>query len=76
MEIDCHAHSIFLLNYYLIMVVKYRRKVFDDVISERAKEIFSKLHLITISLCRSGNMMAIMFMCSSGLIIKQQSVNS
>ena len=25
------------------MVVKYRRKVFDDVISERAKEIFSKI---------------------------------
>ena len=25
------------------MLVKYRRKVFDDVISERAKEIFSKI---------------------------------
>lgn len=25
---------------YLVFVVKYRRKVFDDKISERAKEIF------------------------------------
>ncbi|WP_406017671.1 transposase, partial [Succinivibrio sp.] len=36
-------HSVFLLNYHLILVVKYRRKVFDDTISERAKEIFSRI---------------------------------
>ena len=29
-----------MLYYHLILVVKYRRKVFDDSISERAKEIF------------------------------------
>lgn len=43
MEIDSNAHSVFLLNYHLILVVKYRRKVFDDRISERAKEIFSRI---------------------------------
>ena len=29
-----------LLYYHLVLVVKYRRKVFDDNISDRAKEIF------------------------------------
>ena len=38
---DHNAHSVFLLYYHLILVVKYRRKVFDDEISGRAKEIFS-----------------------------------
>ena len=32
MEFDSNAHSVFLLNYHLILVVKYRRKVFDDTI--------------------------------------------
>jgi len=39
-ELDNNAHSVFLLNYHLIFVVKYRRKVFDEHISNRAKEIF------------------------------------
>ena len=39
-KLDNNAHSVFLLYYHLIMVVKYRRKVIDDPISERAKEIF------------------------------------
>lgn len=40
MELDNNAHSVFLLYYHLIFVVKYRRKVFDDKISNRAKDIF------------------------------------
>ena len=40
MELDNNAHSVFLLYYHLVLVVKYRRKVFDDNISDRAKEIF------------------------------------
>ena len=40
MKLDSNAHSVFLLHYHLILVVKYRRKVFDDAISERAREIF------------------------------------
>ena len=29
-----------LLHYHLVLVVKYRRQVFDDTVSGRAKEIF------------------------------------
>lgn len=32
--------SVFRLNYHLVLVVKYRRKVIDDKISNRLKEIF------------------------------------
>ena len=38
---DRNQHSVYLLYYHLILVVKYRRKVFGDEVSERAKEIFS-----------------------------------
>ena len=37
---DHNAHSVYLMYYHLIMVVKYRRKVINDPISERAKEIW------------------------------------
>ena len=40
MELDSNAHSVFLLYYHLVLVVKYRREVFDDAVSDRAKEIF------------------------------------
>ena len=40
MELDSNAHSVFLLCYHLVLVVKYRREVFDDAVSGRAKEIF------------------------------------
>lgn len=40
MELDNNAHSVFLLWYHLVLVVKYRRKAIDDDISARAKEIF------------------------------------
>ncbi len=40
MKLDSNAHSVFLLYYHLVLVVKYRRRVFDDDISNRAKEIF------------------------------------
>ena len=40
MNLDNNAHSVFLLQYHLVFVVKYRRQVFDDGISSRAKEIF------------------------------------
>ena len=41
MKLDNNAHSVFLLHYHLVLVVKYRKKVFDDAISNRAKEIFA-----------------------------------
>lgn len=40
MELDNNAHSVFLIYYHLILVVKYRKQVFDNNISNRAKEIF------------------------------------
>lgn len=40
MKLDSNAHSVFMLCYHLVLVVKYRRKVFDTGISNRAKEIF------------------------------------
>ena len=42
-NMDHNAHSVYLLYYHLIMVVKYRRKVINDPISERAKEIWDIL---------------------------------
>ena len=38
-NMDHNAHSVHLMHYHLIMVVKYRRKVINDPISERAKEM-------------------------------------
>jgi REP element-mobilizing transposase RayT len=29
-DLDKSSHSVYSLNYHLILVVKYRRKVFDD----------------------------------------------
>jgi putative transposase len=39
-QYDRNQHSVYLLYYHLILVIKYRRKVLDDAISDRAKEIF------------------------------------
>ena len=38
--LETNNHSVFSLNYHLVLVVKYRRKVIDDTISERLREIF------------------------------------
>jgi len=43
MKLDSNNHSVFSLNYHLVLVIKYRRKVIDDNISERAKEMFISL---------------------------------
>ena len=40
MELQGNNHSVFSLNYHLVLVVKYRRKVIADDISKRLKEIF------------------------------------
>ena len=39
-NLDSNNHSVFALYYHLIFVVKYRRKVINDDISFRLKEIF------------------------------------
>lgn len=38
---ETNNHSVFSLNYHLVMVTKYRRKVITDQISDRLKEIFT-----------------------------------
>ena len=43
MNLDSNNHSVFLLNYHLVLVVKYRRKVFTDEISNFAKQMFERL---------------------------------
>ena len=40
MELDSNNHSVFLLWYHSVFVVKYRRKVINETISQRLKEIF------------------------------------
>lgn len=39
-KLDNNNHSVFLMCYHLVFVVKYRRKVINDTISDRLKEIF------------------------------------
>ena len=43
MKLDNNNHSVFAMYYHLILVVKYRRKVFDDILSDYAKLIFERL---------------------------------
>lgn len=43
MELDTNNHLVFLLYYHLILVVKYRRKVFSDQMSQYAKNIFIRI---------------------------------
>lgn len=43
MQLDTNNHSVFMLHYHLIMCIKYRNKVIDDIISNRLKEIFEKI---------------------------------
>lgn len=38
--LDTNNHSVFEMHYHLVMVVKYRRKVINDPISARLREIF------------------------------------
>ena len=45
MELDNNNHSVFLMHYHLVMVIKYRRAVLDEQVSNRAKEIFMYIAL-------------------------------
>lgn len=40
MQYDTNQHSVFLLQYHLIFVIKYRKEVIDDAICARLREIF------------------------------------
>lgn len=41
--LDNNAHSVFSLYYHLVLVTKYRRKVINDEISKRLREMFDKI---------------------------------
>jgi len=43
MEMDSNNHSVFMMWYHLVFVVKYRRKVIDDNISEALQEMFIRI---------------------------------
>lgn len=43
MVLDTNSHSVFSLTYHLILVTKYRRKIFNDVISNRARALFEAI---------------------------------
>ena len=64
LDLDSNAHSVFALHYHLIMTTKYRRRVFDDVISDRAK-----LPDPITSLFKNGIMMSIIFISCSLLTL-------
>jgi putative transposase len=40
MELDNNNHSVFLMYYHLVLVIKHRRNVIDNGISNRLKKIF------------------------------------
>ena len=40
MKLDSNNHSVFSLNYHLVLVIKYRKQVLNDDVSNRLKEIF------------------------------------
>ena len=45
MKLDNNNHSVFLLNYQLIMCTKHRNKMIDDAISNRLREMFENLSI-------------------------------
>ena len=43
MKLDTDNHSVFMLQYHLILVVKYGRKAITDPVSDSLKEIFVRI---------------------------------
>ena len=43
--LDKTRHSVYRLNYHLVLVIKYRRKVINDNIYDRLMEIFTDIGL-------------------------------
>ncbi|WP_416187803.1 IS200/IS605 family transposase [Clostridium perfringens] len=43
MKLDTNNHSVFKLSYHLVLVIKYRKKVINDNISNRLREIFENI---------------------------------
>jgi len=43
MELDTNNHSVFLLWFHLVLVVKYRRRVISDEISAALRDMFERI---------------------------------
>ncbi|ELC8454435.1 IS200/IS605 family transposase [Clostridium perfringens] len=43
MKLDTNNHSVLKLSYHLVLVIKYRKKVINDNISNRLREIFENI---------------------------------
>jgi len=43
MNLDTNNHSVFSLNYHLVLVIKYRKKVITDEVSNYLKTLFERL---------------------------------
>ena len=41
--LDKNNHPVFLMYYHLVLVIKYRKEVFDKFVSTRAREIFEHI---------------------------------
>ena len=79
-ELDNNAHSVFLLYYHLILIVKYRKKVLNDPISDLGSRIAHEKSLNTlrpniISPWKSGITMRTMSISCSVHIRSRNSVN-
>lgn len=65
MKMDTNKHSVFLLNYHLVLVVKYRRKVIDEDVSEFAKQTFERIgasyHITLIEWKHDGDHIHVLF---------------
>lgn len=51
MNLDKNGHSVFNINFHLILAIKYRRIVIDDEISTRLRKIFENIapnHSVTL----------------------------
>lgn len=42
-QFDSNSHSVFKMHYHLILVVKYRRKVINDTISGRLRDVLEHI---------------------------------
>ncbi|MCG7332929.1 IS200/IS605 family transposase [Salinicoccus roseus] len=65
MKMDTNKHSVFLLNYHLVLVVKYRRKVIDEDVSEFARQTFERIgasyHITLIGWNHDGDHIHVLF---------------
>ena len=50
-NMDHNAHSVYLMYYHLIMVVKYRRKVINDPILPHGMELFWRNGIMILTMC-------------------------